>query len=100
MKLAAISARVVPTVIAELNNLILLWEREARLSRCALLLDCDEWDREDGAKENAIAQLMATLTTPLMITTRDRRRASRRPFITFDVHPPTKAEQQEIWQNA
>jgi ATP-dependent 26S proteasome regulatory subunit len=100
MKLAAISARVVPTVTAELNNLILLWEREARLSRCALLLDCDEWDREDGAKENAIAQLMATLTTPLMITTRDRRRASRRPFITFDVHPPTKAEQQEIWQNA
>ncbi len=100
MKLAAISARVIPTVAAELNNLILLWQREARLSRCALLIDCDEWDREDGAKENAIAQLMESITTGLIITTRDRRRAPKRPLITFDVHPPTKQEQLEIWQNA
>ena len=100
MKLAQISARVVPTVTAELNNLILLWEREARLSRCVLLLDCDEWDREDAAKENAVAQLMGTLTTPLIINTRDRRRAPKRPLITFDIHPPTKQEQLEIWQNA
>jgi len=70
------------------------------LSRCALLLDCDEWDREDGAKENAIAQLMESITTGLIITTRDRRRAPKRPLITFDVHPPTKQEQLEIWQNA
>ncbi|GET42712.1 ATP-binding protein [Microseira wollei] len=100
MKLAAISARVIPTVTAELNNLILLWQREARLSRCALLLDCDEWEREDGAKENAIAQLMESITTGLIITTRDRRPAPKRPLITFDVHPPTKQEQLEIWQNA
>lgn len=100
MKLAAISLRVLPTVTAELNNLILLWQREAHLSRCALLLDCDEWDREDGAKENAIAQLMESITTPLIITTRDRRRPPRRPLITFDIHPPTKQEQLEIWQNA
>ncbi|MFB2974968.1 ATP-binding protein [Microseira sp. BLCC-F43] len=100
MKLAAISARVIPTVTAELNNLILLWQREARLSRCALLLDCDEWQREDGAKENAIAQLMESITTGLIITTRDRRPAPKRPLITFDVHPPTKQEQLEIWQNA
>jgi AAA+ superfamily predicted ATPase len=100
IKLAVISTRVIPTVTAELNNLILLWYREAKLSRAALLLDCDEMDSEDGAKENAIAQLIINITSPIIIMTRDRRKTTRRPFITFDIHPPTKQEQRQIWQNA
>jgi AAA+ superfamily predicted ATPase len=100
IKLAVISTRVIPTVTAELNNLILLWYREAKLSRAALLLDCDEMDSEDGAKENAIAQLIVNITSPIIIMTRDRRKTTRRPFITFDIHPPTKQEQRQIWQNA
>jgi len=100
IKLAVISTRVIPTVTAELNNLILLWYREAKLMRSALLLDCDEMDSEDGAKENAIAQLIVNLTSPIIIMARDRRKTTRRPFITFDIHPPTKQEQRQIWQNA
>ena len=100
IKLAVISTRVIPTVTAELNNLILLWYREAKLTRSALLLDCDEMDSEDGAKENAIAQLIINITSPIIIMTRDRRKNTRRPFITFDIHPPTKQEQRQIWQNA
>jgi len=100
IKLAVISTRVIPTVTAELNNLILLWYREAKLTRSALLLDCDEMDSEDGAKENAIAQLIVNITSPIIIMTRDRRKPTRRPFITFDIHPPTKQEQRQIWQNA
>jgi len=100
IKLAVISTRVIPTVTAELNNLILLWYREAKLTRSALLLDCDEMDSEDGAKENAIAQLIINITSPIIIMTRDRRKSTRRPFITFDIHPPTKQEQRQIWQNA
>jgi AAA+ superfamily predicted ATPase len=65
-----------------------------------LLLDCDEMDSEDGAKENAIAQLIVNITSPIIIMTRDRRKNTRRPFITFDIHPPTKQEQRQIWQNA
>ncbi|MEP6519826.1 AAA family ATPase [Microcoleus vaginatus] len=100
IKLAVISTRVIPTVTAELNNLILLWYREAKLTRSVLLLDCDEMDSEDGAKENAIAQLIVNITSPIIIMTRDRRKSTRRPFITFDIHPPTKQEQRQIWQNA
>ena len=100
IKLAVISTRVIPTVTAELNNLILLWYREAKLMRSALLLDCDEMDSEDGAKENAIAQLIVNLISPIIIMARDRRKTTRRPFITFDIHPPTKQEQRQIWQNA
>ncbi len=100
IKLAVISTRVIPTVTAELTNLILLWYREAKLMGSALLLDCDEMDSEDGAKENAIAQLIVNITSPIIIMTRDRRKTTRRPFITFDIHPPTKQEQRQIWQNA
>ncbi|MEG4805142.1 ATP-binding protein [Microcoleus sp. ARI1-B5] len=100
MKLAVISARVIPTVTAELNNLILLWQREAKLSKSALLLDCDVLESEAGEKENAIAQMIANITSPIIITTGDRRKPAKRPFITFDIHPPTKQEQQQIWQNA
>ena len=100
IKLAVISTRVIPTVTAELNNLILLWYREAKLMRSALLLDCDEIDSEDGAKENAIAQLIVNITSPIIIMTRDRRKTTRRPFITFDIHPPTKQEQRQIWEKA
>ncbi len=100
IKLAVISTRVIPTVTAELNNLILLWYREAKLMRSALLLDFDEMDSEEGAKENAIAQLIVNITSPIIIMTRDRRKSTRRPFITFDIHPPTKQEQRQIWQNA
>ena len=100
MKLATISTSAIPTVTAELNKLILLWHREAKLSRSALLLDCDEIEFSEVAKENAIAQFIARIASPLIIATADRRRASKRPFITFDVYPPTKQEQLEIWQTA
>ena len=100
IKLVVISTRVIPTVTAELNNLILLWYRESKLMRSALLLDCDEMDSEEGAKENAIAQLIVNITSPIIIMTRDRRKNTRRPFITFDIHPPTKQEQRQIWQHA
>jgi hypothetical protein len=100
LKLAIISTRVIPTGTAELNNLILLWQREAKLSQSVLLLDCDEMELQDAAKENAIAQFIASITSPLIITTPERRRATKHPFITFDVHPPTKPEQLNIWQNA
>jgi len=100
LKLAAISTSVIPTVTDELNNLIFLWQREAKLSRYALLLDCDEMEFQDEKKENAVAQFIAKIASPLIIATPDRRRASKRPFITFYVTPPTKQEQLEIWQNA
>ena len=100
MKLATLSTSSIPTITAELNNLILLWQREAKLSRSVLLLDCDEIEFSETAKENAIAQFIAKIASPLIIATPDRRRTSKRPFITFDIAPPTKQEQLEIWQNA
>ncbi len=100
MKIAVMSANVVPTNTADLNNIILLWQREAQLNKSVLLLDCDEWDRNDAAKENAIVQTIENLNTPLIITSRDRRRAGLRSLITFEISKPTKDEQLAIWENA
>jgi ATP-dependent 26S proteasome regulatory subunit len=99
IKIAVISANAVPNIATDFYNLMLLWQREAELNRSVLLLDCDEWEGNDSAKENALVQMIENINTPLMITSRDRRRAALRPFITFDVTKPTKQEQLTIWEN-
>jgi AAA+ superfamily predicted ATPase len=84
----------------EMNDLLRLWERESMLSNSALLLDCDEIDSTDAAKENAIALLIANISSPLIITSHERRRVFQRPLIAIDVQKPSATEQRAIWQNA
>ncbi|MBE9052210.1 ATP-binding protein, partial [Nostocales cyanobacterium LEGE 11386] len=85
---------------SEINDLLHLWEREYRLMNSALLLDCDELDNTDPARENAIAHLIENIPSPLIISSRHRRRSPQRPLITIAVHKPSVAEQRMIWQNA
>lgn len=84
----------------EMNDLLRLWERESMLNNSALLLDCDEIDSTDAAKESAIARLIASISSPLIITSHERRRVPQHPLITLDVQKPSTAEQRTIWQNA
>jgi len=84
----------------EMNDLLRLWERESMLTNSALLLDCDEIDSTDANKESAIARLIASITSPLIITGHERRRVAQHPLITLDVQKPSAAEQRTIWQNA
>ncbi|HEY9711255.1 MAG TPA: ATP-binding protein [Oculatellaceae cyanobacterium] len=93
-------AHVLPPAPDDLNQLMQLWEREAVLSSSALLLDCDEVTQLDGARVNAIQELVESITTPLIVTTRDRIQVRQRPVITFDVPNLTKREQRAIWQNS
>ncbi|YAF95388.1 MAG: ATP-binding protein [Nodularia sp. CChRGM 3473] len=85
---------------SEINDLLHLWEREYRLMNSALLLDCDEVDNTEPARENAIAHLIENIPSPLIISSRHRRRSPQRPLITIAVHKPSVAEQRMIWQNA
>ncbi|MBE9206282.1 ATP-binding protein [Nostoc sp. LEGE 06077] len=84
----------------EINELLRLWERESMLNNSVLLLDCDEVDQTDPVKENAIARLIASISSPLIITSRERKRSPQRPLIAIDVHKPSTPEQRIIWQNA
>jgi len=95
-----ISADNVPTKQEELPEIILLWEREVSLNSGVLFLDCDDLDGVDIVRENAIARLIEKLSSPLIISSRERRRQRQRPLITFDIRPPTPNEQRTIWQEA
>ncbi|MBH8572116.1 ATP-binding protein [Nostocaceae cyanobacterium CENA369] len=84
----------------EMNDLLRLWEREAILNNSALLLDCDEVDSTEPVKENAIAHLIENISSPLIITSRDRRRSLQRLLINIEVPKPSTTEQRAIWQDA
>ncbi|HKH50008.1 MAG TPA: ATP-binding protein [Thermoanaerobaculia bacterium] len=97
MRASILPAAAVPGSPAELDGLLRLWEREAVLGGCALLLDA--WDLEgDTAREAAVGRLIDDLRGVLFISTRERRRARSRPLATFDVPGPTAAEQRMLWQ--
>jgi len=97
LKLNVINGVAIPLNFSDLNQLKQLWEREYWLRPSALLLDCDELDLTDAARENAIAQLSESIFCPLIITSRDRRRSRLRPLITLEVQPPSTNEQRMLW---
>ncbi len=91
-----------PTTPSEIEVLSRLWEREATLSRSALLLDCDELDMTDATRIAAVTRLIRQMSGPLIVTSRERYRLAQRQFrsvITFDVHKPSMSEQRTLWQN-
>ncbi len=100
LSLWVMPAQVILQVPSELDNLIRLWTRETILSRCALLLDCNELDSNDTARLNAIAHLIERANGFLIITSRERMRLPQRLVVSFDVNQPTIKEQGVVWQDA
>jgi AAA+ superfamily predicted ATPase len=99
-RLHIVQGTTIPLSVTDRYQLIRLWEREYILRPSVLLVDCDEVDSNDTARENAIQELIEGISSPLIITSRDRRRTKLRPLITFDIHQPTISEQSILWHNA
>lgn len=99
LNLYVISASAIPHNPGELEAFTRLWDREAILSSSALLVDCDEVDTTDAARERAITQLIERTSGALIVTSRVRRRSQQRPIVTFDAHKPTPDEQRTIWKS-
>ncbi|MBW4675642.1 MAG: AAA family ATPase [Desmonostoc geniculatum HA4340-LM1] len=100
LSLWVMPAQVIPQAPSELDNLMRLWTRETILSRCALLLDCNELDSNDTARLNAIAHFIERANGFLIVTSRERMRLPQRLVVSFDVHQPTVKEQGVVWQDA
>ncbi|MEB3828428.1 ATP-binding protein [Phormidium sp. CCY1219] len=98
--LHVMAADAIPITTNEIAELMQLWEREAILSNSVLLLDCDEIDSNDVARESAVARIIENYRQPLIVTSRDRRHPRQRPLVTFEVTPPTPDEQRILWHNA
>lgn len=96
LSLHAIAAESLPAGPRELDDLLRLWQREVALGAGALLVE-DEVDAEP-ARESIVARLVETLPSPLILASRERRRARQRPLLSLDVGKPTPQEQRELWR--
>ena len=100
LNLYSMSAETIPTDIDRLNLVKCLWEREWLLSDRVLLLDCDDLETPEPARESAVARLIESINCPVIVNSVDRRRQRQRLLITFDVNQPIPEEQRAIWRNA
>ena len=95
-----LSANVLPTNPKELEQIKRRWEREAILSERILLLDCDDIDGLDRAREIAISRFVESLNVPLIISSYERRSTRYRPIIYLDVPSLSYQEKQSIWRDS
>ncbi|MBD2526541.1 ATP-binding protein [Nostoc sp. FACHB-133] len=100
LSLWVMPAQLIPLAPSELDNLIRLWTRETILSKCALLIDCNELDNNDMVRLNAIARFIERTKGFLIVTSRERIGLGQRLVVNFDVHQPTSKEQGTVWQDA
>ncbi len=101
-----LNARTIPLQLDELMILVTLWEREVVLNPAVLLVDCDAIGTTEGAKQDAIAQMIESLHSPLILSGRDRTLLAGthltpdRPLIRLEVQPPTSDEQHHLWHTS
>jgi hypothetical protein len=95
-----LAAADVPSTPAELEGLARLWEREASLTGRALLVDCEDLELSDTARETAVDRLIDGVAGVVLIASRARRRPARRALVGFEIKKPVSAERRHLWQAA
>lgn len=86
-----------PIHAAELDAFMRLWQREAILDGCALLIELPEHSAEPQ-RESAVARLLEDLRGALILSSENRRLMLSRRVTTLEVDKPTKTEQRALWQ--
>lgn len=101
-----LATEVLPPDFDKLNLVQTLWERESLLTGSLLLLDCDHASETSEANSaqyqqgSAISRLMDTCQQAIILLSRDRRSCRQRAVVSFEVTPPTAAEQRQLWMQA
>lgn len=98
LNLVAIPGDNLPVNTSEVSTLIRLWEREAALQACALLVECDDMDAVNDARAPSVTRLLTTLRAPVLFTRSDRWTPLQRLTVTLDVNKPTLEEQRQLWR--
>jgi SpoVK/Ycf46/Vps4 family AAA+-type ATPase len=83
-----------PAVGPDLEQLSVLWQREAALVPAALLIQC-----ETGGYTASTRHLADRLQGLVFVASREPLRFDR-PFVRFDVNKPQPTEQKRLWQQA
>jgi hypothetical protein len=97
-QLHGLRAADLPAGAAEGETFVRLWEREAILSRSALLIDADDADEVEPAR--GLARFLDAAQGLVFVARREPLSGCRRPLLRFDVAKPTAREQRDLWAQA
>lgn len=98
-RLNVISASVLPSASFELYHLQQRWNREALLTKSALLLECDEVAQTDVLRETIISQFVRGIYSPLIVSRQQRQSSqAQRSEIAFEVPQLSHSNQLSTWQ--
>ena len=100
LSLHAIPGHAVPANPNDFHVFLRIWEREAALSGSALFVDCDDDEFMEAGRAGVISDLIERMHTPLVVSSRERRRTKRRSVSGFDVPRPAAREQYSVWSAA
>jgi len=95
----AMALHALPTHPTELDAFIKLWQREAILSHCGLLLECGDADPIDDLRHSAVTRLADEIGGVLVLSGRARRSLLRRATVTVEVTKPSAQEQRAMWRS-
>lgn len=99
LSLWTLSVFALPVNLKEVNELIRLWNREAALGACALLLDCSETDTGDTSRLQTITGFCENIKGVLFIGSRHWKPKLQRLTVNIDIQKPTVKEQRILWEN-
>jgi hypothetical protein len=94
----SLQAANIPTAPIDIEALVRLWDREAVLSRSALLLDCH--DAPDPGTIRAAINLVERVQGGMFILSNEPLRTHHRATVRLDVNKPSAAEQRSLWRSA
>ena len=97
LALHAMRAIDLPNVASEREAFARLWEREAILASSVLLIDIDDTDPPEVARN--VAAIAERASAILVIAAREPIRLRRRLALRLDIPRPTAGEQCSVWQD-
>lgn len=98
LRLRTMSARDLPRVASEREELARAWEREAILGVSALLIDFD--DMSSVEDQTAVAAFVRSCRGALLLASREVLHLPGQSLPRFDVHKPERQEQRSLWVSA
>jgi ATPase family associated with various cellular activities (AAA) len=86
-------ANALPVQASDLETFVRLWQREAVLNGVALLLECDDIEKDTNS-ERVVNQLLESLNAPLVVSCPQGRTLET---MTLELQKPSKDEQRQLW---
>lgn len=97
MNILRIAVHSIPESTAELDRLARLWNRQALLGSCVLMLDAEDYDSDAPLRDRSLPDFLNRVANPVIVAGRKRMRSIARPFLSVEVRPLPTREQTDLW---